>query len=63
MVRIGAVSVECDPNFRLYMFSRLPNPSYLPEAATAVNLVNFTITRQVVCVGGGAYDMMCALLV
>lgn len=47
MVWVGAVSVECDPNFRLYMVTRLANPTYLPEASTMVNLVNFTITRKV----------------
>ena len=47
MVRVGAVNVECDPNFRLYMVTRLANPTYLPDASTMVNLVNFTITRQV----------------
>jgi len=47
MVRVGAVSMECDPNFRLYMVTRLANPTYLPEATTMVNLVNFTITHKV----------------
>lgn len=46
-VRLGAGSVEVDPNFRLYMVTRLANPTYLPEASTMVNVVNFTITRQV----------------
>jgi hypothetical protein len=41
------VNVDVDPNFRLYMVTRLANPTYLPEASTMVNLVNFTVTRQV----------------
>lgn len=46
-MRLGGNNVEVDPGFRLYMVTRAANPAYLPEASTMVNLVNFTITRQV----------------
>jgi hypothetical protein len=46
-VRLGGSNVEVDPNFRLYMVTRLSNPTYLPEASSMVNLVNLTITQQV----------------
>jgi dynein heavy chain len=46
-VHIGDVDVEPDPHFRLFLVTRLDNPTYLPEASIMVSLVNFTITRQV----------------
>lgn len=54
-VRLGAVNVEVSPNFRMYMVTRLAIPSYLPEASTMVNLVDFTITRQVTLLPLGGY--------
>lgn len=47
VVRLGERLVDYDPNFKLYMACRLANPHYLPEAYIRVNLVDFTVTRQV----------------
>jgi hypothetical protein len=47
VVRLGERGVDYDPGFRLYMTCRLANPHYLPEAYIRVNLVDFTVTRQV----------------
>lgn len=46
-MHLGRAPVEVAPSFRLYLVTRLANPTYLPEASTLVNLVNFAITRQV----------------
>lgn len=46
-MHLGGAPVEVAPSFRLYLVTRLANPTYLPEASTLVNLVNFAITRQV----------------
>jgi hypothetical protein len=47
VVRLGDRDVDYDQGFRLYMTCRLANPHYLPEAYIRVNLVDFTVTRQV----------------
>ena len=44
MIRLGDSDVEYDPNFRLYLTTKHPNPSYPPEISTKVTLVNFTLT-------------------
>ncbi|KAK7198632.1 dynein heavy chain [Novymonas esmeraldas] len=38
--------VEWNPNFRLYMTTKLPRPHYLPEVSATVTLLNFGITEQ-----------------
>jgi hypothetical protein len=47
VVRLGDRDVDYDAGFRLYMTCRLANPHYLPEAYIRVNLVDFTVKRQV----------------
>ncbi|XP_073976967.1 dynein heavy chain at 16F isoform X2 [Rhodnius prolixus] len=44
VIRIGDAYVEYDPNFRLYITTKLSNPHYLPEICIQITLVNFTVT-------------------
>lgn len=43
-VRIGDSAIPYDRNFKLYMTTKLPNPSYTPETIVTVSLLNFFIT-------------------
>ena len=43
-IRVGDSVVPYDNKFRLYMTTKLPNPSYTPEAIVKVALLNFFIT-------------------
>lgn len=36
--------VDFDPNFKLFVTTRLPNPHYTPELSAKVTLVDFTVT-------------------
>lgn len=45
VVRIGDAEVDYDPNFRLYLSTRLANPHYLPEVQTQVAVINFMVTQ------------------
>jgi dynein heavy chain len=47
LVRVGDADVDCDPAFKLFMTTKLANPRYLPEVATKVTLINFSVTQQV----------------
>ena len=44
MMRFGDVDIDYDPNFKLYMTTKLPNPHYLPEVCIQVTLVNFLVS-------------------
>ena len=44
LIRLGDSDVDYDPNFKLFMTSKLPNPHYLPEVCIKVTLINFTVT-------------------
>ncbi|KAL7709319.1 dynein heavy chain cytosolic putative [Lotmaria passim] len=43
-VRIGDSAIPYDRNFKLYLTTRLPNPTYTPETIVTVSLLNFFIT-------------------
>ena len=43
-MKLGNSEVEVNENFRLYLLTALPNPSFLPSVCNRVNVVNFTIT-------------------
>ncbi|ESS30654.1 ATPase family associated with various cellular activities (AAA) domain-containing protein [Toxoplasma gondii VEG] len=45
-IKIGDKAVELDPNFSLFLSTKLANPHYLPEVALKVLLVNFTVTPE-----------------
>lgn len=44
LIKLGDTDVDYDPNFRLYMTTKLSNPHYLPEVCVQVTLVNFLVT-------------------
>ncbi|KPA85487.1 putative dynein heavy chain [Leptomonas pyrrhocoris] len=43
-VRIGDSAIPYDNNFKLYLTTKLPNPTYTPETIVTVSLLNFFIT-------------------
>ncbi|KAK3881286.1 hypothetical protein Pcinc_014272 [Petrolisthes cinctipes] len=43
-VRLGEVTTEYHPDFRLYLTTRFRNPHYLPQVTVKVVLINFLIT-------------------
>jgi len=43
-VQIGDSEVEWDDNFRLYLTSKLPNPSYGPEVSGKTMIINYGVT-------------------
>ncbi|GMH99793.1 hypothetical protein TrVE_jg2105 [Triparma verrucosa] len=45
-VRLGDNTIEYDPNFKLYMTTKLSNPHYPPETCVKVNLLNFMATLE-----------------
>lgn len=45
MVRIGDTEVEYDPNFRLYIMTKIPNPNFLPDIFIRCTVINFTVTE------------------
>jgi dynein heavy chain len=46
MIRIGDQTVEYSDGFKLYLCTKLPNPTYSPETSTRVSLLNFAITAD-----------------
>jgi len=44
MVRIADSEVEFDPNFKLYLQSKLSNPEFHPDVFIKVTVINFTVT-------------------
>ena len=56
-VKLGDKEVEYDPNFRLYLHTKLSNPHYKPEVNAQTTLVNFCVTQR------GLEDQLLALVV
>jgi len=44
MLKLGDQDIPYNPDFKLYITTKLPNPHYLPEVSIKVTLVNFTVT-------------------
>lgn len=57
MIKLGDLTVEFNPHFRLYLTTKLRNPHYLPEVSTKVLLLNFMITLE------GLEDQLLAIVV
>lgn len=57
LMRLGDKEVTYDPNFRLYLQTKLSNPHYKPEIAAQTTLVNFCVTEK------GLEDQLLALVV
>ncbi|CCW64140.1 unnamed protein product [Phytomonas sp. EM1] len=45
LIKVGDSEISYDPNFRLYITTKLPNPHYSPELQIKVTIVNFTVTQ------------------
>ena len=45
-IKIADTEMDYDPNFRLYMTSRLGNPHFSPELAAKTTIIDFTVTQD-----------------
>lgn len=57
MIKLGDAIVPVHDDFKLYITSNLPNPSYSPETFSIVSVVNFTLAPS------GLEDQMLAIVV
>jgi len=46
MIKLGDKEVDYNPDFKLYLTSKLSNPHYTPEVSTKVTIVNFAVKEQ-----------------
>lgn len=46
VVQLGDKEVAWDPNFRLYLTTKLPNPHYGPEVAAKTSIINYSVTQE-----------------
>ncbi|XP_031336595.1 dynein beta chain, ciliary isoform X1 [Photinus pyralis] len=45
-IKMGDKEIEYNPNFKLYLQTKLANPHYKPEMQAQATLINFTVTRD-----------------
>lgn len=45
-VTLGDKQLEYNPNFRLFLQSRLSNPQFRPELQAVTTLINFSVTLR-----------------
>jgi len=57
VMKLGDKEVEYDPNFKLYLQTKLSNPHYKPEISAQATIVNFCVTEK------GLEDQLLALVV
>ena len=46
VIKLGDNEVDYDPNFKLYLTSKLANPRYSPEIMSKSLVINYTVTMQ-----------------
>jgi dynein heavy chain len=46
VLMLGDKEVEWDPDFRLYMITKMANPRYSPEIASKTMIINYMVTMQ-----------------
>lgn len=56
-VKLGSEDIDYDPNFRLYLQTKLINPHYKPETAAQCTIINFIVTES------GLEDQLLAMVV
>ena len=44
MIKFGDENIYYDEKFRIFMFTKISNPNFLPEIFIRVNIINFTVT-------------------
>lgn len=45
-VKVGDKEIEYNPNFKLYITTRIGNPHYTPEVSTKVTVINFSVKQS-----------------
>ena len=45
MIKLSDRDIEFDPNFKLFLSTKLANPQFLPEIFIRVSVINFTVTE------------------
>lgn len=45
-MKIGDREIDFNPEFRLYITTKLPNPHYTPEISTKAMIINFAVKES-----------------
>lgn len=46
MIKFGDENIYYDDKFKLFMFTKIANPNFLPQIFIRVNIINFTVTFE-----------------
>eukprot|EP00899_Mesostigma_viride_P014884 jgi/Mesvir1/23397/Mv21091-RA.2 len=46
LIKLGDKELDYNPNFKLYITSKMPNPHYTPEVSTKATIVNFSVKES-----------------
>lgn len=44
-LKLGDKEIDWDPNFRLYLTTKLANPHYGPEVSGKTSIINYAVTQ------------------